>query len=148
MPAYRAFLTPHQLDDLTAYLRATSGQILPKDDSQIFRGAELAIELECFTCHGPLGAGGVANPGSFKGYVPSFWGRDFDDLVRDDAELRQWLVHGQVPRIAEHPIGGWFFRRQALKMPAYGDRLTDADLDALVAYVRWIRSGSWRDELG
>jgi mono/diheme cytochrome c family protein len=147
MPAYRPFLTPRQLEDLVAYLRATSGQILPADDPLAFRGAELAIEHECFACHGPLGAGGMANPGSFKGYVPSFWGRDFDDLVRDDAELRQWLVDGKIARIAEHPIGGWFFRRQALKMPAYGHQLKDEEIGALVAYVRWIRNGPWRSEL-
>ena len=147
MPAYRPFLTPRQVDDLVAYLRATSGQILPVDDPEAFRGAELAIEHGCFACHGALGAGGMANPGSFKGYVPSFWGRDFDDLVRDDGELRQWLADGEIARIAEHPIGGWFFRRQALKMPAYGHRLEARELDALVAYVRWIRSGPWRSEL-
>lgn len=146
MPAYRPFLTPRQVDDLVAYLRATSGQILPADDPQAFRGAELAIEHECFACHGPLGAGGMANPGSFKGYVPSFWGRDFDDLVRDETELRQWLAEGEIPRITRHPIGGWFFRRQVLKMPAYGDRLDAKEIDALVAYVRWIRGGAWRDE--
>jgi mono/diheme cytochrome c family protein len=147
MPAYRAFLTAGQVDDLVAYLRATSGQILPVDDPNAFRGAELAIEHECFSCHGALGAGGMANPGSFKGYVPSFWGRDFDDLVRDDDELRHWLVDGEIARIAQHPIGGWFFRRQVLKMPAYGKRLDGKEIDALVAYVRWIRSGPWRNEL-
>jgi mono/diheme cytochrome c family protein len=147
MPSYRSFLSARQLEDLVAYLRATSGQILPVDDPLAFRGAELAIEQECFACHGPLGAGGMSNPGSFKGYVPSFWGRDFDDLVRDDAELRQWLVDGEIARIAEHPIGGWFFRRQALKMPAYGERLTKEEIDALVAYVRWIRTGPWRAEM-
>jgi mono/diheme cytochrome c family protein len=147
MPAYRPFLTPSEVADLVAYLRAISGQILPVDDPEAFRGAELAIELDCFSCHGALGAGGMPNPGSFKGYVPSFWGRDFDDLVRDDGELRQWLVDGKIPRIAEHPIGGWFFRRQALKMPAYGNRLDAKEIDALVAYVRWIRNGPWRSEL-
>jgi len=147
MPAFRPFLTARQVDDLVAYLRATSGQILPVDDPEVFRGAELAIELECFTCHGALGSGGMRNPGSFKGYVPSFWGADFDDLVRDDGELRQWLVDGEIPRITQHPIGGWFFRRQVLKMPAYRHRLDAKEIDALVAYVRWIRSGPWRNEL-
>jgi mono/diheme cytochrome c family protein len=27
-----------------------------------------------------------------------------------------------------------------VQMPAYGGRLTDAELDALVAYIRWVRS--------
>jgi mono/diheme cytochrome c family protein len=147
MPAYRPFVTASEVEDLVAYLRATSGQILPKGDPLAFRGAELAIEYECFACHGPLGAGGVANPGSFKGYVPGFWASDFDDLVRDDAELREWLADGKIDRIAEHPIGGWFFRRQALKMPAYGEILSAEQLDALATYVRWIRKGEWRGEL-
>ena len=107
-------------------------------------GAELAIELDCFACHGPLGAGGVPNPGSFKGYIPGFWGDDFDELVRDDDELREWIADGQLDRIAEHPIGGIFFRRQAIKMPAYGRFGSEDDIDALMAYVRWVRAGAWR----
>ena len=64
MPAYRSFVTAAQVDDLVAYLRAASGQILP-DEALAQRGAELASDLGCFACHGPLGAGGVRNPGSF-----------------------------------------------------------------------------------
>jgi mono/diheme cytochrome c family protein len=47
------------------------------------RGADIAIEHDCFSCHGPLGAGGVPNPGAFKGYIPGFWGADFDELVQN-----------------------------------------------------------------
>ncbi len=146
MPAYRDVVTPAQLEDLVAYLRATSGQILPPDGPAA-RGAELAVEYDCGACHGPLGAGGVPNPRSLKGYVPGFWGGDFDELVRDDAELRQWIAEGRIPRIAEHPVGGWFFERQLLQMPAYGRMLPPEDIDALVAWVRWVREGSWRGEL-
>ena len=86
-------------------------------------------------------------PGSFKGYIPGFWGDDYDELVRSDDELRQWLADGHIPRITEHPIGGWFFRRQAAKMPAYGRFLAPEDIAALGAYVKWIRAGSWRAKL-
>ena len=145
MPAYRAFLTASEVEDLVAYLRATSGLIRP-DAALAARGAELATELSCFSCHGPLGAGGVSNPGSFKGYIPGFWGDDFDELVRDDAELRLWIAEGRISRIADHPIGRIFFRRQAIKMPAFGHGQghSDADIDALIAYLRWIRAGGWR----
>jgi mono/diheme cytochrome c family protein len=143
MPAYRPFVTAGQVEDLVAYLRASSGQILP-DEERAARGAELAIEYSCAACHGPLGAGGIENPGSLKGYVPSFWGADFDELVRDDDELRTWIAEGEIKRIAEHPIGGRFLRGQVLKMPAYGRFLAPADLDALVAWVRWVRAGTWR----
>jgi mono/diheme cytochrome c family protein len=143
MPAYRSFVSAAQVDDLVAYLRAASGQVLP-DESLARRGAELAGDLGCFACHGPLGAGGVGNPGSLKGYVPSFWGADFDDLVRSDDELRTWIAKGELARIKELPIGGWFFRRQAIKMAAYGRFVPEADVEALAAYVRWIRAGAWR----
>ena len=143
MPAYRSFVSARQVDDLVAFLRAASGQLLP-DEALAARGGEIAGDLGCFACHGPLGAGGVGNPGSFKGYVPGFWGADFDDLVRGDDELRTWIAKGELARVAEHPIGGRFFRRQAIKMPAYEHFVPEADVDALAAYVRWIRGGSWR----
>jgi mono/diheme cytochrome c family protein len=143
MPAYRPFVSPTQVDDLVAYLRTASGQIVA-DEALAARGAELAGELGCFACHGPLGAGGVENPGSFKGYVPGFWDGDFDDLVRSDEELRSWIAKGELARIVEHPIGGWFFRRQAIKMPAYERFVAEADVNALHAYVRWIRGGAWQ----
>jgi len=143
MPAYRRFVSAVQVEDLVAYLRAASGQILP-DETRAARGGDLATELGCAACHGPLGAGGMPNPGSYKGYIPAFWGSDFDDLVRDDDELRTWIAKGEIPRITEHPIGGLFFRRQAIKMPAYARFVSDEDIDALVAWVRWVHAGGWR----
>src|SRR5438876_8232843 len=79
MPSYRNFLSSAEVDDLVAFLRATSGQILP-DEALATKGAERAAALGCFACHGPPGAGGVPNPGSFKGYIPGFWGAGFDEL--------------------------------------------------------------------
>jgi mono/diheme cytochrome c family protein len=143
MPAYRDFVTAAQVEDLVAYLRAASDQVMP-DEQLAGHGADLARELDCFTCHGPLGGGGVKNPGSFKGYIPSFWGADFDELVQDDEELRLWITKGEIPRIASHPIGSRFLKRQRVKMPAYEGFVSDADLGALMAYVRWIRAGTWR----
>jgi mono/diheme cytochrome c family protein len=143
MPAYRGFVSARELEDLVAYLRAASDQILP-DEAVAARGGELALANGCFACHGPLGAGGVSNPGALKGYIPGFWGEDFDDLVRDDEELRRWIAAGEIPRISGHPIGKWFFRRQVIKMPAYEKVLPEADIQALATYVRWIRNGSWR----
>ena len=147
MPAYRGLVSAGQVEDLVAYLRATSGQIVPEDDAKAARGGDLAIEYGCFRCHGPFGTGGVPNPGSFKGYIPGFWGSDYDDLVRSDAELHDWIDGGAITRITEHPIGGWFFRRQATKMPAYGKFLSPDDVAALEAYVRWVHAGTWRPRL-
>jgi len=148
MPAYRSFVSSRQLEELVAYLRATSGQLLPaQDEARVARGGELTAEYHCFRCHGAFGAGGVPNPGSFKGYIPGFWGEDYDELVRGDEELDRWIADGEIARITEHPVGGWFFRRQAAKMPAYGKFLPPDDLSAIAAYVKWIRAGSWRSKL-
>ena len=143
MPAFRGYLSAAELEDLVAFLRAASGQVLPEEPLAA-RGADLATELGCFACHGPLGAGGVPNPGSLKGYVPGYWGADFDDLVRSDEELWHWIAEGEIRRITQHPISGFFFRRQAIKMAAFGRFLAADDVHALAAYVRWIRAGSWR----
>jgi len=147
MPAYRDFVTAAQVEDLVAYLRAASDQIIPEEELAV-RGTDVAREHDCFACHGALGAGGIKNPGSFKGYIPSFWGADFDELVQNDEELRLWITKGQIPRIADHPIGSRFLKRQAVKMPAYERFIPEPDIRALMAYVRWIRAGSWRPLAG
>jgi mono/diheme cytochrome c family protein len=146
MPAYRSLVSAAQVEDLVAYLRATSGQIIA-DEKDVSHGAELATTYRCESCHAPLGAGGVSNPGSFKSYIPGFWGEDYDELVRSDAELHQWIADGAIPRITEHAIGGWFFRRQAVKMPAYGKFLPPEDVAALETWVKWVRAGAWRAKL-
>jgi mono/diheme cytochrome c family protein len=143
MPAFRGFVSDTQLADLVAYLRATSGQLLP-EETLARKGAELAVELDCFACHGPMGAGGEPNPGSFKGYIPGFWGDDFDELVRSDDELREWIAEGHLDRIAQHPVGGRYLKRQRIQMPPYGQFIEVGDVDALVAYVKWIHAGTWK----
>ncbi len=143
MPAYRGFVTNAQLEDLVAYLRATSGQILP-DEKLAAKGADLAAELDCFSCHAPMGAGGVPNPGSFKGYIPGFWGADYDELVLNDDELHEWIAEGHLDRIKNHPVGGIYFERQRTKMPAYGDFISADDVTALAAYVKWLHEGAWK----
>lgn len=144
MPAYRGFLSERDVDDLVAYIGAVSGLIAPEDD-EAAAGMELAYELGCFDCHGPMGAGGVQNPGSLKGYIPGWWGHDYRELVRDDEELRAWIVDGRIARLDDHPIAPFFTERQRIQMPAYRDLLDDSQLAALMAYVTWINEGSWRE---
>ena len=61
----------------------------------------------------------------------------------DEDELRAWIADGEIERIAKHPVGGAYLRRQAIKMPAYGRFVPEADIGALMSYVRWIREGTW-----
>ncbi len=144
MPAYRGYLSDAEVDDLVAYIGAVSGLIAPLDDEAAAYGQELAYELGCFACHGPMGAGGVRNPGSLKGYIPGWWGDDFIELVRDDDELRAWIVAGRIPRLDEHPIAPYFTEGQRIRMPAYGELLDEEKLAALMAYVKWVNAGEWQ----
>jgi mono/diheme cytochrome c family protein len=145
MPAYRGYLSDAEVDDLLAYIGAVSGLVVPSDELAR-KGQDLAYRFACFHCHGPLGAGGVANPGSLKGYIPGWWGKDFRDLVRSDDELRAWIADGRIERLQRNSLARYFTESQRTQMPAYGDFLDDQQLAALVRYVRWINDAEWQGE--
>lgn len=145
MPAYRGWVSERDIEALVAYLRVASDLLAPADE-MVARGANLARRAGCFACHGEMGSGGLPNPGSLKGYIPGFIGNDFAELVRDDEELRAWIRDGTIARVSEHPVGGYFFRRQRIQMPAYRRFLSEADIEAIAAYVRWLAAGTWQQE--
>lgn len=144
MPAFKEFITASQVDDLVAYLRAASDLLSPPDGSAAARGADLVTTDGCFNCHGNMGIGGMPNPGSLKGYIPGFGGEDFAELVRDDGELRAWIVDGGIPRLRDDKLASYFLKRQRIQMPAYKDHLQGPEVDALVSYVRWLATGGWQ----
>ena len=139
MPAFRGRLSEGDLDDLVAFVMATSGMPEP-EDSLAAAGLVRAEALGCVGCHGPGGRLARSNPGSLKGYVPSWDGPDFAELVRDSTEFRQWVERGVCIRLDGDPLAKFFLRRAVLKMPAYGRRLDAPDVPALWTYVRWLRS--------
>lgn len=138
MPAFRRRLAAAELNDLVAYVLAVS-QLGNLPDERVADGRDAAIRLGCLGCHGPEGRGLIANPGSLKGYVPPWDGEDFADLVHDDAEFRQWVRNGIADRFRSNPAARRILETQAIKMPAYGERVSDKDLGALRAYVEWVR---------
>lgn len=144
MPAFRGWISDADLNALIAYLRLVSGFLNPKSE-RAAHGQEVATSLGCFACHGELGMGGRANPGSLKGYIPGFLGADFRELVRNEDELMSWLREGALPRISSQGLGQFFFKRQRIRMPAYKGFVSDTDLQAVAEYVRWLAAGSWTD---
>jgi mono/diheme cytochrome c family protein len=138
MPAFKRRLSERQIDDLVAYVLAMSGAPEPSD-SLAARGLERAGALGFVGCHGAGGRLAQRNPGSFKGYVPSWDGADFGELVRDRAEFDAWVERGVSPRFDTNPFARFFLRRAVLHMPAYRTHLEPGDLDALWAYVQWLR---------
>jgi len=139
MPAFGRRLTRAQIDDLVACVRALAGEPGPQTPRPQ-RGLERAEALGCTGCHGAGGRFARPNSGSLKGYVPSWDGTDFAELVRDRGEFDQWVTDGVSRRFAANPMAQFFLRRASLRMPAYRRFLGAGDLDTLWAYVRWLRS--------
>jgi mono/diheme cytochrome c family protein len=145
MPAYRGWVGEADVNALVGYVRASS-ELLAPTDATVQKGAELARKNGCFACHGEMGGGGLENPGSLKGYIPGFIGHDFRDLVRSDEELVGWIRDGTIPRLATHPVARIFLERQRIQMPAYKAFLSEEDIRAIAAYVRWLAAGEWRTQ--
>lgn len=139
MPAYRGALSEREVADLVAYVMLVSASPEPAD-SLALRGRERAQALGCTGCHGAGGRLALPNPGSLKGYVPSWDGRDFPELVRDEREFAAWVQDGVAPRLRDNPAARFFLERARLEMPAYERHLEDGDLEALWAYVQWLQS--------
>jgi len=138
MPAWGGIIKGRDLDDLVAYVKAVSDLETPKDE-QAEEGRQVAIKFGCFNCHGPQGRGAMPNVRAFKGYIPSWDGPDFPELVKNDQELRDWILDGGTSRLMNNRLARWFLERQPIKMPAYRDHVTPAEVDRLVDYVHWLR---------
>jgi mono/diheme cytochrome c family protein len=132
------------MEDLVAYVMAVSGMPEP-EDSLAARGLERIEALGCVGCHGAGGRLARTNPGAWKGYVPSWDGADFRELVRDSTEFRQWVERGVSRRFEANLLAAYFLRRAVLKMPAYEKHLEPNDVPALWAYVTWLRSEASRE---
>ncbi len=139
MPAYGKRLPKRKIDDLVAFVMASSGMPSP-DDSVATFGRDRAHALGCIGCHGVGGRLSRPNPGSLKGYVPPWDGPDFTDLVQSRTEFGEWVENGVGERFRHNSLAQFFLRRAALKMPAYRVHLEPGDVDALWAYVQWLRS--------
>jgi mono/diheme cytochrome c family protein len=139
MPAFKGRISEKQMEDLVAYVMAASGTPEP-GDSLAAHGLERARALGCEGCHGAGGRLARPNPGSLKGYVPSWDGADFPELVADHREFEEWVEGGVSRRFEHNPFAGFFLDRAVLKMPAYRRHLQPGDLNALWAYIQWLRS--------
>lgn len=141
MPAYGGRLSRREVDDLVAFVRALDGEDAPRDP-ETRKGFDAAREHGCFNCHGPAGAGGVPNPGSFTGEVPGFLGPGYADLVRSDEELREWIRTGCSTRVAASPFAMRFLEAQRISMPAFPkETLPEEELAAIGKWIAAARAG-------
>lgn len=112
------------------------------DESIAEHGRRVAESLGCFACHGPGGSGGVFNPGSESGEVPAWSGGTVMMYAENEAEIREWILDGAPRRLKASASHLENRKKSLLAMPAYRDRVSDPDLEALLAYfaaVSWVR---------
>jgi len=139
MPAYKGIISEKELNELTDYLKAVMG-LIEIDDDSAKTGYEIAKRSGCFGCHGPYGMGGMPNKNSFKGYIPGWDGDDFKDLVRNEDELKEWILNGKIQRLEKNPIARYFTEKQIVKMPAYKNILKDDEINHIISYINWLRT--------
>lgn len=140
MPAYRKQLTAAELEDLIFYVTA-AGLLFPLDEnSPEGRGRAVVLRLGCYGCHGAEGRGRAPNKGSLKGYIPSWDSSDWNELVENPQELREWVLDGAPKRLRSNPAANFFLTSQMVTMPSYRGHLDDKELEDLVTYVQFVRS--------
>ncbi|SYZ74151.1 conserved hypothetical protein [Candidatus Zixiibacteriota bacterium] len=108
------------------------------------RGRRLAEKEGCFACHGPEGSGGVANFGRTDGTVPNFR----DDVMmfaHGPDNIREWIAEGKTEAKAKSQTWQEERKKGVLKMPAFGNRLSNSEIDDLVSFVM-ISSGHPRPD--
>ncbi|MEW6456689.1 MAG: c-type cytochrome [Acidobacteriota bacterium] len=138
MPSYKGVISSKELNDLVSFFKATAWAKKP-EDPLAEKGRELAYNHGCFGCHGPEGRGSLPNPESFKGYIPAWDSKDFSELVGNDKELEEWILKGSTERLQKNPASAYFLKRQVIKMPSYENIISKEELEAIKAYINWIR---------
>ena len=141
MPAFRSSLDDEDLEAIIAYFKAVA-MYREIPDEKADQGRDEARTLGCFNCHGPEGRGCMPNPGALKGYIPSWDGADFPDLVQNDGELKEWIMNGSCKRLLENRAARFFLQREKVQMPSYRGKISDEQVESLIAYIKWLRAES------
>jgi cbb3-type cytochrome c oxidase subunit III len=137
MPVWGHVISARQVSDLVAYIRAGLPAVatatpvtVPTDQGAAVEGATLYVRYGCINCHGPNGLGGVPNPQSPDKTIPPLSGKDFFAEFNTDKKITDVIRSGSV--LGQAPI---------VSMPHWGGILSDAQLKALVAYIKTLKTG-------
>ena len=104
--------------------------------SNVQRGWLVAHEKGCFTCHGPGGLRGMADPGHGLGEVPAFSRAVIHMYARSEDEIREWILDGLPKSVRQSPSEMRLRQGATIHMPAWRGLLSPRELDHLVAYVK------------
>jgi cbb3-type cytochrome c oxidase subunit III len=137
MPVWGEVISARQVSDLVAYIRAglpavPGATATPVITAQgpVVEGALLYQRYGCINCHGPNGLGGVPNPQSPDKSIPPLSGADFFKEFNTDQKITDVIRSGSV--IGRAPI---------VSMPHWGGIISDQRLQALVAYIKTLKTG-------
>jgi mono/diheme cytochrome c family protein len=113
----------HQLEQKRGLTLAGAGAAIPPPQGDI------VYKAICLPCHGPAGAG---TPGKYPPLAGSDW------VARDPATLARIVLHGlEGPiRVNGNPYNN--------EMPALGNQLDDAEIAAVLTYIR----SAWGNQAG
>jgi cbb3-type cytochrome c oxidase subunit III len=135
MPVWGAVISKRQVSELVAYIRAGLPSVadatpvaVPQGQGDAVAGSALYVRDGCINCHGPNGLGGVPNPLSEDKAIPPLSGADFRQEFNTDKKITDVIRSGSV--IGRAPI---------VSMPHWGGILSDAQLRALVAYLKTLK---------
>jgi cbb3-type cytochrome c oxidase subunit III len=135
MPVWGAVISKRQVSELVAYIRAGLPTVpdatpvpVPSGQGEAVAGAALYVRNGCINCHGPNGLGGVPNPQSPDKTIPPLSGAVFRHEFNTDKKIENVIRSGSV--IGRAPI---------VSMPHWGGVLSNADLAALVAYLKTLK---------
>lgn len=128
-----------------------------RGSNSVRRGVRLTQDLGCFSCHGDLGRQGIVDPGTVENGVPEWSGGVWMMYVKNDEDIRNWINVGSAGMPPAHSEGAQAISEgtgadggtghRGIRMPAYGDLLSERELDDLVASFKVV-SGMVRPEPG
>jgi cbb3-type cytochrome c oxidase subunit III len=137
MPVWGEVISKRQVADLVAYIRAGLPSVPGATPAPVIiaqgpavEGALLYQRYGCVNCHGPNGLGGVPNPQSPDKAIPPLSGADFFAEFNTDTKIIDVIRSGSV--LGRAPI---------VSMPHWGGIIPDAQLRALVAYIKTLKTG-------
>lgn len=107
-----------------------------KNVGAVQRGWIVAHQSGCFTCHGPGGIRGMADPGYGLDEIPPFSGGLITMYVNNEAEIREWILDGMPRRVRDDPEQRKLREKAVIRMPAWRGLLSDRQLYDLVSYVK------------
>ena len=137
MPVWGQVISDRQATDLVSYIRAGLPAVPGATPAPVITGQGAAVEgallyqrYGCVNCHGPNGLGGVPNPQSEDKVIPPLSGADFFAEFNTDEKILDVIRSGSV--LGKPPI---------VSMPHWAGIIPEQQLNALVAYIKSLKTG-------